>query len=289
MKTSFNTVTLLSTYCWLDNYILQKGQAYINNTSRLYYQSDSRLGTGYVTYAAPFKSFVWDSGVSGAQIINSVSGSIGTMSRGTGMKVDFVNGRVIMDASVGKTAIISGSYAFKELNVYFTNQTQEQMVFSDKYYLNSRFGNELPTGAPPNNWDPRLKAYNMVTPCIFVTIAHTENEPFAFGGTYCTKAAVTLNVLAENSSQLEGVLSLLADAKDVIFPQIETSQWPLNAYGDYKSGYNYQTILQNNCAGNNQYWITDVRTSKVSDYAKIDESIMLGVIDLSIEKVRSIH
>lgn len=44
---SFGTVTLLSFYEWLDNWLLQRGQAYTNNTSRFYYQPDPTL-TGYV-------------------------------------------------------------------------------------------------------------------------------------------------------------------------------------------------------------------------------------------------
>ncbi len=291
MNTQFSTITLLSFYQWLDNQILQKGQAYQNNTSRLFYQPDSTLGSSKVAYAAPFKSWVWDSGVSGAAILTSVSGSL-NMSRGTGMIVDYENGRVIFDASVGSKAIISGSYAFKDFNVYFANQTDERMIFSNKYYLNSRFNNSAtPTGAVPIQWNERLKAYNMVTPCIFVSNVHTKNPGWAFGGLYNTTTTIVLNVLAETQGQLQGAMSLLTDCQDMVFPQLGTHQWPLNAFGDWKggTGYNYQTIKTLHGQPGNLFTITDVQASAISDYTKIDESVFGAVIALTVEKPRTLR
>lgn len=282
MQPQFATTTLLSVYAWLDNLLLQKGQAYTNVTTPLYYTPDPRLGPGFVTYAAPFKSFVWDSGVSGATIFNTVSGSINgtpfSLSRGqSGMMTDFVNGRVILPASFGTTAIVSGSYAFKDFNLYFANQSQEQILFTNKYYLNSRFAL---TGRPP--------AYDMVTPCIFITNGNSQNENWAFGGTYNTVMTIAINVLAENMSQLEGALSILTDQKDAYLPQLGTTTWPLNFYGDYKpSGWNYQSEIAQYGTPGNLYRISKVKCSKASDYAKFDESIFLGLADLTIERVRS--
>ena len=286
MQTQFSTTTLLSVYPWLDNLILQKGQAFTNYTSNFYYQPDSRLGTGYVAYQAPFKSLVWDSGVSGANIFNGVSGTINGVPfsaiRGqSGIITDFVNGRVIFPVASGfnSTMVVSGSYAFKDFNIYFANQTQEQILFTNKYYLNSRFGL---TGRPP--------AYEFVTPCIFITNANEQNKNWTFGGTYNTVFTISLNVLAENMSQLEGVLSICADQKNGYLPQLGTATWPLNFYNDYKpSGWNYQSAIAEYGTPGNLYFISNVKTSKVSDYAKIDESIFLGIVDITLERVRNIR
>lgn len=281
MQTQFDTVAALSFYLWMDNLLLQKGQAYTNYSSRLYYQADPQIGAGYVAYAAPFKSFVWDSGVSGANILNTVSGSAGTINRGqSGMIVDYVNGRVLLNSSVGKNAIISGSYAFKDFNLYFANQTQEKIVFTNKYYLNSRFSRSI-TGIPP--------AYNMVTPCIFISAVVDENKPWAFGGVYNTNLTMSVNILAENQSQLQGALSLFADSKDACFPQLSTTLWPLNNFGDYKSGYNYEYLKNQYGTPSNLLTITKVRSSAVSDYAEIDQAIWLGAAMFTVEKPRFIH
>ncbi len=289
MNTQFSDLTLLSVYQWADNYLLQNGQAFTNVTTQLYYQADPVLDPQYVAYAAPFRSWVWDSGVSGANIINGVSGSI-TLGRGqSGTLIDFVNGRVLLPAAAGTGQLISGSYAFKDFNLYFANQTAETMVFANKYYLNARF---TPTGGlPPTQWNPLTNSYNMVTPCIFVTNANVENKPFIFGGVYNTTTTISLNVLAENMGQLEGCLSLFTDAQDVAFVQTTPAQWPLNFYNDYKngSGYNYVSLVQQFGTPANQYNITSVKVSKVSDYAKMDESTFLGLVDITVVKPRRIR
>lgn len=281
MQTTFSTITLLSFYQWLDNKILQDGQAYTNTTSRFYYKPDERLGANFVAYHAPFKSFVWDSGVSGASIITSISGNFGSLSRGqSGMMVDYENGRVIMPASFGTDKIISGSYAFKDFNVYFANQSQEVMVFTNKYYLNSRFNRQV-TQTPP--------AYDMVSPAIFISNTYSENKNFALGGLYNTSSTITLTVMAENLNQLEGVLSIMTDSKDENFPQLNKNTWPLNFYGDFKSGYNYETILNQYGDPSNLYMISDVKATKVNDNVKINESMFIGLVDLTVEKIRKIR
>ncbi len=279
MKTSFSTTSLISFYLWFDNYVLQNGQGYFNNSSRFYYQADSGLPSNFVAYASPFKTFVWDSGVSGAIILNSVSGSAGTINRGSGMTVDFQNGRVLLDSSVGKTAIVSGSYAVKDFNLYFANQTQERLIFTNKYSLNSRFNRSISAVHAPNA---------LVTPCIFISNTDSRNDPFAFGGIYNTNMNFTLNVFAETLGQLENLLALAIDTKDKIFPMVDTTIWPLNAYGDYKSGYNYEAILENP-PHNGFFSVQNVAATKVSDYTKIDESIFLGIVDFTITKPRGIH
>lgn len=284
MNPSFSETTLNSFYQWLDNRLLTQGQAFYTNTSRYLYQPDSTLGTGYVAYAAPIKPFVWDSGVAGATVATTVSGSFGVLSRGeSGMMMDYVNGRVILPASFGTNATISGSYSFKELNVYFANQSQEQMVFTNKYYLNSRFNRTAASNTPP--------PYSMVTPCVFITNSAVENKPWAFGGVYETEFHLTLNVMAENLSQLEGVLSILEDSRKAYFPQLDPSEWPLNSYGDFKNGvgYSYDALVAENGQPGNLYTIEEVKTSKVGDGVKINESVFLGICDITLTKPRSLR
>lgn len=281
ITSSFSTTTLNSFYLWLDSYIQQNGQAYINTSSRLYYQPDTRLDPSCVAYASPFKSWVYNSGVSGATIAGIVSGTMGTISRGqSGLQIDYPNGRVILPAIVGTNAVLSGSYAFPDFNLYFANQTAEQMVFTNKYYLNSRFNRPI-TGLPP--------PYAMVTPCVFITDYSMSNENWAFGGLYNSAFNLTVNVLAENLGQLENLLSILGDARYSIFPQLGANMWPLGPSGDYKSGYNYQTILSQYGTPGNCYTVIDVSSSKISDFVKIDEALFLGVVDFKLEKPRTIH
>ncbi len=371
MITQFPQLALQSFYQWFDHYLLENGQAYTNYASALYPQTKS-VPSGYNAYASPFRSFVWDSGVAGALIPDSVSGTfyppmtminsgsqnvytgiyfplvlsndtgsapleidfgtgcyvslpsggaaqsgnaifftgytlqttairvsgsgsniyedilvvndgapaINSISRGEfGMTVDFINGRYLINSNVMVMGI-SGAYSFKDLNLYFANDTQERMVFTNKYYLNSRFGNPI-TGIPPAN--------EIVTPCIFISNVHAQNDPLAFGGLYNTKIRLTLNVLAETPTQLEGALALLIDSKNSVFPLLPESAWPLNSLGDYKSGYNYLATQAQYASGPNLFYIEQVRASKVSDFARIDQAIFLGLADITIAKARTIQ
>lgn len=282
--TSFSTVTLLSFGQWLDNWLAGTGQGYFNTSSRLYYQPDPRLPAGNVAYASPFRSWVCDSGVGGAIIADRVSGSLGpggtgAITRGqSGMIVDYANGRVIFPSSVGTSAIISGSYAVKEFNVYFANQSAERQVFTTKYALNSRFNC---TGIPP--------PYAMVTPCVFISNEVSENDNWAFGGLYNTRHDLTVYVMAETPGQLEGALSVMADAYEAHFPQLDTSTVPLGPSGDVKSGYNYGTLLAQYGTPGNVYTITDVQATKIGDGVKLDQNIWMGACSFTVERARTIH
>lgn len=355
----------------MDNYLLQSAQAYTNYNSQMFYQPDPTLGTGYIAFAAPFKSFVWDSGVNGAVVFGVMSGgfldpSIPTVSSGNqpytsaifpqiqasgnsgaaleiafgdssyfsivsgtgiitgqsvffpnnenqtvalrvsgsgsssyqdisfdvgavpatiyrgqdGVKVDFVNGRIVVPSNLIRPSdAVSGTYSFKEFNIYFANQAADRAVFTNKFYLNSRFARPI-TGIPP--------AYDMVTPCIFLSNVGEENNDWSIGGKYDTTFKIKASIMAENMGQLEGAMSYFRDSVNSVFPQLETNAWPLNSFGDLKSGYNYQTILSQYSTPANQFMVTDVRAKKVSDSAKANESLFLGEVTFTVSKPRYI-
>jgi hypothetical protein len=274
--------TLRSFTLWFENQLTQKGQAYFNTSSRFYYQADPRLDPAYVAYAAPFKSFVWDSGVSGAQVMTTISGTLGTLQRGvSGMKVDYPNGRVLLPAAFGTGQTISGTYAVMELNVYQPNETQEQIIFGNKYGLNSRFARSI-TGLPA--------PHSMVTPCVFVADQRASNQPFALGGLYDTTNDISITVMAERNNQLAGVISLIADMKDATFPLISERTWPLDELGDLKTGaLTYEEMKTQYGDSSNLYAVDDVDASKLSDSTKINEGIFIGIGTATVSKVRSIR
>jgi hypothetical protein len=152
---------------------------------------------------------VYDAGVSGAVVLSSVSGQA-IATRGTnGAMVDFVNGRFIVPAgNIPTSAIVSGTYAVKDFSIYFANQSQEEAIFTNKYYVNSRF-NRPSQPSPP---------YAMTAPCIFVSSKDIENKDWAIDDVYSTAMNIRLIVLADNLSQVEDVSSLLCDAKHLTFP-----------------------------------------------------------------------
>ena len=279
MLNQFSNNVHFSVYLWAENSILNKTQAYINNTSKLYYTPDPRL-PDKVSYSSPFKQWVYDSGVSGANIPTSISGSFGIINKGqSGLVFDYDNGRVLLDSSVGKTLNISGSYSIKEVNFYQSNDTEENIIISNKYYFNPRY-----TSYPTSG----IKPYDIVTPAIFVVQNGNDSNPFALGGMMDTKENISLIVMAESSFQLKSIFSYFRDRKHKYIPLIGLENDPINEYGDLKSGYNYNSFIQNYNKPGNLLWIENVYTATISDEVKTNYKLFLGEIDLELSYPRYI-
>lgn len=199
-----------------------------------------------------------------------------------GMNADFVNGRIMLPpGTIPSTTIISGSYAVKNFNLYFANQSQERIVFTNKFYKNSRF-NRAQTGIPPAN--------QFVTPCIFISSPMEENEPASFGGLYETKNLISMNIFAETQGQLESALSAIMDLEEKSFPQLPASESPIAVSGNLKNGgYNYDNLCSQYGTAGNLYTIKNVQASKMPDGIQADQSLFVGLAELEVVKVRTIH
>jgi hypothetical protein len=83
----------------------------------------------------------------------------------------------------------------------------------------------------------------------------------------------------------------MEDSKKGYFPQLDPAAWPLNSYGDFKNGtgYSYDALVAQNGQPGNLYTIEEVKTSKVGDGIKINQSVFLGIADFKLVKPRSIH
>ena len=53
---------------WLDHHLLDKGEAYSNETGKLHYYSDTRLPSGYKVFGSAYKQWVYDSSITGANV-----------------------------------------------------------------------------------------------------------------------------------------------------------------------------------------------------------------------------
>jgi hypothetical protein len=60
MKPQYQHDLMTSFMLWFDNHLLNKGEAYSNQTGQLYYFNDSRLPDGYKAYASSYKQWVTD-------------------------------------------------------------------------------------------------------------------------------------------------------------------------------------------------------------------------------------
>lgn len=226
MKVAYQHEVTTSFVLWFDHFLLSKGNAYKNLTSQFYYQADSRFPENKI-YASPHKQWVMDSSIDGANIPYGIYNNGAFIPRGTnGLRLDFENGRAILDSTFSSTANITGSFALKDFNVYVTDQNEEDLIIESNLKINSRFFREN-TGIPP---------YDQVVPAIFISNEGSRNDPFAFGGEDKTTTYFKAAVIAENLYNLDGVLSIFNDANRTIFSKIDFKDHPMNEFGDLKNG-----------------------------------------------------
>lgn len=278
MKPQFIHDATTSFMLWFDNYLLKKGEAFSNKTGTFVFYEDDRLDSRYKAFGSPFKQWVTDSSISGANIPTGVFVNGVQKTRNSGVLFDFDNGR-ILSSGIAKTDVVTGSFAVKDFNIYFSNETEEDLLIDKKYIENPRVYS--PAKQP-------VKPYDAAIPAIFLSASHSKNDPFAFGGEDTSRVFIKGIVLAENQYQLDGVLSIFADSEQEVFRKIPFSGHPITEYGDLKNGtYSYEE-LKNQYSGNPLFFIEEVNTSKLTNKASksITNDLCIGFIDFEVHQQR---
>lgn len=279
MINQFDNQLYISAYLWTQWKIQYYGQAYFNVTTPLYYTPDPALPSTWIGYSAPFASWIYDSGISGAVIIQSVSGAgfSAPLNRASGINIDYTNGRVIVPASFGTTLSLTGTYAAQEVNVYQPNESQEQILTQGRFYQNPNYNGQATGGAPPNTY---------CTPAVFINTLHDDNQAFALGGLIDCTSTYSLVVYANSNYQLNALLSIFRDTKYQYIPLLTVPDDPLNGFGDTKSGYNYLQYIQQYGTPGNLVYIKEVKTAKVSDKVKMNPQYFVGLVDITMSFIR---
>lgn len=267
-----------SFFLWFDNYLLKKGQAYSNQTGKFYYYSDDRLDNRYKAFGSPYKQWVTDSSIAGADVPSGVWINNTFTPRSNSLMLDFENGRALV-SGVANTANITGGFAVKDFNIYFTNEGEEDLLVDKKYNSNPRIFSSSQNYVQP---------YDRVVPAIFLSSESINNQPFAFGGEDTTKISMKAVVMAENAYQLDGALSIFADSQNEVITNIPFTGHPLTEYGDLKNGsYSYETLKSQN-QNNSLFFVEEVVTSKLTDKARksLANDLYIGFIDFELHQQR---
>jgi hypothetical protein len=131
MIEQFQHKAVTSFMLWFDNFLLKKGQAFSNKTAVFTHYNDDRLDDRYKAFGSPYKQWVNDSSIVGADIPSGVYINNQFSGRGSNLMLDFQNGRALI-SGVSSSATISGSFALKDFNIYFTND--DEVITAAKYY-----------------------------------------------------------------------------------------------------------------------------------------------------------
>ncbi len=278
MKAQFQHNLTSSFFMWFDNFLLTKGEAYTNKTGEFFYYDDTLIDSDYTVFGSPYKQWVSDSSIDGATVPTGVYVNGNLSGRADGIVLDFDNGRALA-AGASSTDTVTGSFAVKDFNIYFTNDTEDDLIIENKYVVNSR----VPSG--PYTY---ITPYDDVAPAIFLAASTLENKPFALGGMMDTVVLMKAVVISDDPYKLDGALSIFGDSVNEVIEPIPMSGFPYTELGDLKGdSYNY-TGVKEGYAGETPYFVDKVRTSKLSDRARkaVANELYIGFIDFDVQQHR---
>jgi hypothetical protein len=230
------------------------------------------LPTGYKIFGSAYKQWVYDSSITGANVPSGVYVNSVFTPRNTNRHIDFLNGRVIY-SGVNSGANVTGSFAVKDFNIYFSNENEEDLILENNLKSNEKIPWSGSTYLPP---------YDNALPAIYINTDSIANVPFSFGGEDETKAFIKCVVFADDPYSLDGALSLFADSKNRSFKQKDFTQYPLNEFGDVKTPpYTFENVSNASA----ELLIDDVAVSKFKDTRGVSKSY-IGFLDFDIIKYR---
>jgi hypothetical protein len=245
---------------FLDHQMLYKGNGYVNvNSGQLFFTEDPNFPNKKI-YASPYRQFVSDQSITGANIPSGTSIGTGVIAKGTsGLNIDYDMGRIIFNNNVSSNiSNINLSYAYKEYNIYYNESQDEQLIFDAKYPVRPIDTNGNLAKTPVQ--------YDQITyPAIFVKSQYTENLPFAFGGLDETVMDIRCIFLADSPYLLDAGVSIATDMARKYFPVLYPKDMPFNIYGDYKNGlnYNFKALCSQYCqTGSLMAMIDSVKISR---------------------------
>jgi len=281
MKFQFNHKAFSSLIPWMDYVLVNSAEAYNETTGVLTKYTDSELPDDYSVFGSKIKGWVYDSSIDGISAPSIWEGSQQVTEGTSGAIFDYENGRVIFAGNEPNTDTLTGTFFAREVNVYPTNEAEEDLVIEKKYEVNAIVANS--SSVKPDYATP----YDPTVPAIFVNIERGNNKPFAFGGEKETVLYAKGVVIAPDSYYLDGILSAFQDNDTQSVPLLEESQLPLTYFGGVQSGYSYQTLWDNRNTGVLLH-IENITHAKLSESIRKETSsnFYVGFIDIDMRCYR---
>jgi len=281
MKEQLDNQILTSVYQWFDHTLLKEGEAYETKTAKLYPQSDPKLKNLYI-YASPHKQWVSDSSVSGAAIPTSVDVSnSGVSFSGRDLFADWDNGRVISTTDLGND--VEATYSTKNINVYITNDSEEEIIFQNRYGVNNFY--TIPASG--------IEPYNKALPACFLTFNNTSSSPYALGSSDFQEEEFNIRgiVISNNSMHIDACFSIFRKQKDKSIPLLNSSDTPFDVLGGIKDtfsgSYDYSVFPQD--PSRELVSIDKVTTSKffAGSHEAMPQGMKVGFINFKLTYFRS--
>lgn len=282
MKVGFDHELLSSFYLWFDDRLNYFAEAVMPSITHTFQHVDSPdLPSNYIAYYSPYRQFVWSSDKNAVNDFVTIDGT--QVTDKNNIYIDYNNGRVLLNTSTysGTSLNITGDFAYKTVNTYITDETEENVILNSDFTispLNQTFLQQ--------NGGFTDKIYTV--PAVFLTLANSSNEPFAFGGMDNTISNIRGVVIADSNYTLDGVLSIFRDSARTCFSMVEFNDFPFGEFNHIKSHpYKYETLSS---GSSKKFFIEDVKCSKITDRAReritSSTDYKVGFIDFNVSMPR---
>lgn len=295
MKAQFDHILQSSFYLWFDDRLTRKGEGFIDMGGQTfdvavrggsaeafdipenldaYYCSDRQL----LSNGASEPSGVYIDGsfvAQGAEPNNIL--------------IDHNEGRILSKSiSAGGNDLlesnVTGDFKRKEINVYITNETEEQLLLQNDFVLSDVAGE--PTYLKQQS---ELGERKYTLPAAFISLNSSSNESFAFGGVDDTKSVIRVVFITDSNYSLDACLSLFRDSKHTCFDLVEFEDFPFGEFFHVKNfPYYYPDFISEHASKRDSAFIEKVSVSKLFDRSgtQIPQGLRIGFADFHISNIR---
>ena len=274
MKQQHDHRVMSSLALFLDNRLLTSGEAFFNHTGSFYPTTSSYAGR--TTYSLPFKQIVNDQSVPNALPMSGIylNGNYITVGQSGLLNINHYQGTVDFSSALSPNTSITGSFSVKEANIYLTTDSDEKIVYYNKYFKNAKYPQNL-SGLLPDVYP---------LPAIFLKKRGGEEKSFSLGSVDNSVIDVRAIIVSDNNYLSDGIASIFKDTHFRRFPLITP---PFDARGAFTGIYYNYTGLSSGLT-NKGPLIEKVRESRISaSDDKQDGDLGIVFIDFEISQVRS--
>jgi hypothetical protein len=176
---------------------------------------------------------------------------------------------------------VTGAFNTKEVNVYITNDSEEDLVMNNDFLVDD-FGNTF----LQNKGDLNSKKYTL--PAAFISYNASQNLPRALGGLEDTQAAIRVVAIVEDNYTLDGMVSIFRDSARETFPLIPYQDFPYGEFFHIKNPPYTYTGLVAQSQSNPQMYIESTNASKLFDRTNrtIPIGVRIGFLDFNVSNFR---
>lgn len=296
MKAQFDHILQSSFYLWFDDKLTRQADAYIDTSPQTFdvvvrggSQEAVDIPSNLDAYYCSDRQLV-NNGVSEPSGVYVDSSFVEQGDSTYNLLIDHNEGRILTKsvASGGSDLIgkeVTGNFKRKEINVYITNETEEQLLLQNDFVLSDVVDEPTYLKQQAELGD---KKYTL--PAAFISLNSSSNQNWALGGVDDTKILVRVVVITDSNYTLDATLSLFRDCKSTCINLVEFEDFPFGEFYHVKKfPYYYPDFISANASSSrDNAYVEKVTVSKLFDRSgtQIPAGLRIGFIDFDLSCIR---